>query len=216
MSKNANLGALSIMYVVMNKRAEVIALLVKNGVQVPINATDMQLALLVTNLLKISKSFSRDFNKLVSQKEVVSGIFSGFDGSFSYVNNYFSNLPTFNKDLFGTTGTPATSTLADINATNTSNKAKKEGGGFFNNALSLLQTGFQGYLALDENKTKRALADASVQIKQSDVSLAEKGILPSGNTPAPTGLSTGAIVGLSVLGIAVVGGVLYLALRKKQ
>lgn len=209
MSKNANLGALSIMYVVMNKRAEVIALLVKNGVQVPNNATDMQLALLVTNLLKISKTFSRDFNKLVSQKEVVSGIFTGFDGSFSYVNNYFSNLPTFDKDLFPTSNTSTT--------TNTKNtKDKKEGGGFFNNALSLLQTGFQGYLALDENKTKRALADASVQIKQSDVSLAEKGILPSGNIPAPTGLSTGAIIGLSVLGIAVVGGVLYLALRKKQ
>ena len=89
MSRYANIGALSIMYVVMNKRAEVIALLVKNGVKVPNNASDMQLALLVTNLLKISKAFSRDFNQLVTQNEVVSGIFSGFDGSYSYVNNYF-------------------------------------------------------------------------------------------------------------------------------
>ena len=67
MSRYANIGALSIMYVVMNKRAEVIALLVKNGVKVPNNASDMQLALLVTNLLKISKAFSRDFNQLVTQ-----------------------------------------------------------------------------------------------------------------------------------------------------
>ena len=162
MSRYANIGALSIMYVVMNKRAEVIALLVKNGVKVPNNASDMQLALLVTNLLKISKAFSRDFNQLITQNEVVSGIFSGFDGNYS-----------------------------------------------------LLQTGFTGYLALDENKTKRALADASVQIKQSDVSLAEKGILPAGNTLPKTGLSTGAIVGLSVLGIAVVGGVIYFAMKNK-
>jgi formiminotetrahydrofolate cyclodeaminase len=35
-------------------------------------------------------------------------------------------------------------------------------------------------------------------------------------TPTPTGLSTGAIVGLSVLGIAVVGTILYFSLRKKQ
>jgi hypothetical protein len=68
---------------------------------------------------------------------------------------------------------------------------------------------------MDENKTKRELANASVQIKQSDVSLAEKGILPAGNTLPKTGLSTGAIVGLSVLGIAVIGGIVYFAMKNK-
>ena len=213
MSRYANIGALSIMYVVMNKRAEVIALLVKNGVKVPNNASDMQLALLVTNLLKISKAFSRDFNQLITQNEVVSGIFSGFDGNYSYVNNYFGNLPTFDPNLFSSPATPTTTgTPTKTPATAQDTKSK---GNFFGNALGLLQTGFTGYLALDENKTKRALADASVQIKQSDVSLAEKGILPAGNTLPKTGLSTGAIVGLSVLGIAVVGGVIYFAMKNK-
>jgi hypothetical protein len=212
MSRYANLGALSIMYVVMNKRAEVIALLVKNGVKVPNNASDMQLALLVTNLLKISKAFSRDFNQLVTQNEVVSGIFSGFDGSYSYVNNYFGNLPTFNPNLFSSPATPTTTPAVTTQTTAQDTKSK---GNFWGNALGVLQTGFTGFLALDENKTKRALADASVQIKQSDVSLAEKGILPAGNTLPKTGLSTGAIVGLSVLGIAVVGGVIYFAMKNK-
>ena len=212
MSRYANIGALSIMYVVMNKRAEVIALLVKNGVKVPNNASDMQLALLVTNLLKISKAFSRDFNQLVTQNEVVSGIFSGFDGNYSYVNNYFGNLPTFDPNLFSSPATPTTTPVVKTPKTAQDTKSK---GNFFGNALGLLQTGFTGYLALDEHKTKRALADASVQIKQSDVSLAEKGILPAGNTLPKTGLSTGAIVGLSVLGIAVVGGVIYFAMKNK-
>lgn len=213
MSKNANLGALSIMYVVINKRAEVIALLVKNGVQVPSNATDMQLALMVTNLLKVSKAFGRDFNKLLSQKEVISGIFQGFDGSYSYVNNYFSNLPTFDKDLFSS---PATPSVATTTATTSSTKSDNSSSpSWLAQGLNLLQTGFQGYLALDQNKTQRELANASVQIKQTDLALADKGILPSGNTPTPTGLSKGAIVGLSVLGIAVVGGVLYFALKKQ-
>ena len=212
MSRYANLGALSIMYVVMNKRAEVIALLVKNGVKVPNNATDMQLALLVTNLLKISKAFSREFNQLVTQKEVVSGVFSGFDGNYSYANNYFGNLPTFDQNLFSPTGTTATTPAVTSSTTSQDTKPK---GNFWGNALGLLQTGFTGYLAMDENKTKRALADASVQIKQSDVSLAEKGILPAGNTLPKTGLSTGAIVGLSVLGIAVIGGVVYFAMKNK-
>ena len=57
MNKNASLGAYGIMYVIQTKRSEVINLLLKNGVVVPMNATDMQIALLVTNLLKVSKSF---------------------------------------------------------------------------------------------------------------------------------------------------------------
>lgn len=213
MSRYANLGALSIMYVVINKRAEVIALLVKNGVKVPNNATDMQLALLVTNLLKISKAFSRDFNQLVTKKEVISGVFSGFDGSYSNVLGAFSNLPKFDENLFSSPATPTTTgTPTTTPATAQDTKSK---GNFWGNALGLLQTGFTGFLALDENKTKRELANASVQIKQSDVSLAEKGILPAGNTLPKTGLSTGAIVGLSVLGIAVIGGVVYFAMKNK-
>lgn len=62
MSKIANLGAYGIMYVIQTKRSEVIALLLKNGVVVPMNASDMQIALLVTNLLKVSKSFYKDFS----------------------------------------------------------------------------------------------------------------------------------------------------------
>jgi hypothetical protein len=40
---------------------------------------------------------------------------------------------------------------------------------WLNTGLSLLQTGFQGFLQLDENKTKRALADASVKISNDEV-----------------------------------------------
>jgi len=57
MSKNESLGAYGIMYVIQNKKSQVNALLLKNGVVIPNNATDLQIALLVTNLLKISKSF---------------------------------------------------------------------------------------------------------------------------------------------------------------
>jgi hypothetical protein len=60
---------------------------------------------------------------------------------------------------------------------------------------------------LDDNKTKRALADASVKISESQPT----------ETPltAKAGMSTGAIVGLSVLGIAVVGLVVYLINKNK-
>ena len=68
---NPNLGATSVMFVVMKKRAKLLALLTKNGVKYPANATDMQLALIVTNLLKTSKSFRIEFNQLLSEPEVI-------------------------------------------------------------------------------------------------------------------------------------------------
>jgi len=201
MKKYANLGALSIMYVVVNNRAEVVALLVKNGVQVPNNATDMQIALLVTKLLKISKPFGRDFNKLIAKKEVVTGVL-GFNGEYS---NFLPEEQSLD-DLLQPTTTSTTTTKKDDD---------KKSSSWLSQGLNLLQTGFQGYLALDENKTQRELANASVKIKEGDVSLAEKGVLPAGTPPPKTGLSTGAIIGISVLGIAVVGGVIYLALKKR-
>ena len=64
MNKNASLGAYGIMYVIKTKRSQVVALLLKNGVVAPSNASDMQIALLVTDLLKVSKSFSLRYSAL--------------------------------------------------------------------------------------------------------------------------------------------------------
>ena len=77
-----------------------------------------------------------------------------------------------------------------------------------NQGLNLLQTGFQGFLQLDENKTKRQLADASVKISSDEVTKGE-------TTPTTTGLGTGAIVGISLLGATVVGLVVYLIAKKR-
>ena len=73
MNENENLGAYAIMYVVQNKKNEVFSLLLKNGVVVPSNATDIQVALVVTNLLKISSSFYDDFVPLLLDEETLTG-----------------------------------------------------------------------------------------------------------------------------------------------
>ena len=72
-----------------------------------------------------------------------------------------------------------------------------------------MQEGFKGYLQLDDNKTKRELADASVKISTDEVTKKEI-------TPPPTKLSTGAIVGISLLGVTVVGLVVYLIVKNKK
>jgi hypothetical protein len=208
---NPIIGATSVMYVVMKKRAKLLALLTKNGVKYPVNATDMQLALIVTNLLKTSKSFTIEFEQLLSEPEVIKSVFSGMDGAYS--NFTFDFTPKkFNENIFATPSNTLP-TKPTLPTTTTNTKSSKFS---FGNALELLQSGFQGYLALDDNKTKQALANASVQIKQSDVQLAELGVLPSGNIPKKDGLSTGAIVGLSIAGILVVGGAIYFATKNKS
>jgi hypothetical protein len=208
--EKSSLGAYSIMYVVKNKRSEVLSLLLKNGVVVPMNATDIQIALLVTNLLKVSKSFYVDFSKLLLTKDTVEGVLLNMTGSYSNVegagdfcknpDNKISS-PTSYKLLCGDSST-STSTPAKTSATSTPSPS------WLNTGLGIIQTGFQGFLQLDENKTKRDLANASVKISSDEVKKEEI-------TPVKTGLGTGAIVGLSVLGVAVVGLVVYLIAKKK-
>lgn len=202
MSKIANLGAYGIMYVIQTKRSQVIALLVKNGVVVPMNATDMQIALLVTNLLKVSKSFYKDFSALLITPDTITGMSSNMSGSYA---NAVGVGEQFDWSIFqgGTTTTPTTT------PTSTPPKTTSSAPNWLNTGLGLLQTGFQGFLQLDENKTKRALADASVQISKDEVTKKE-------DTPPPTGWSTGAIVGVSLLGATIVGLVVYLIVKNKK
>ena len=201
MGKNASLGAYGIMYVVQKKKSKVIALLLKNGVVVPSNATDIQIALLVTNLLKVSKSFYRDFSALLLSQDVIVGMSSNMSGSYSNAGGVVD--PVFDFSIFtgGTTTTPKPTTPKT--------EIKSEGKSWLNQGLGLLQTGFQGYLQLDDNKTKRALADASVKISTDEVTKKD-------DTPPPTKLSTGAIVGISLLGVTVVGLVVYLIIKNKN
>ena len=207
MSKNASLGAYGIMYVVKNKKSEVVALLLKNGVVVPSNASDITIALAVTNLLKVSKSFFRDFSALLLSQDVVSGMSSNMSGSYSNAGGVVD--PAFDFSIFNTGGTTATTTGTTTSNTSTPPKTTSSAPSWLNQGLAMLQTGFQGYLQLDDNKTKRALADASVQISTDEVT--KETITP----PPTTGLSTGAIVGISILGVTVVGLVIYLITKKK-
>jgi hypothetical protein len=213
---NPSIGATSVMFVVMKKRAKLLALLTKNGIKYPANATDMQLALIVTNLLKVSKSFKKDFEQLVTEEDVIVGVFSGMDGFYS---NFTFDFQTFDPNKFstpspfgGNTG-KATTKPFNFNPPKSTDVKPKEKSKFnLGSALELLQTGFAGYLALDENKTKKELAKASVQIKENDVKLGELGLL---EPPKKDGLSTGAIIGISLAGILVLGGVIYFVTKNK-
>ena len=207
MNQNENLGAYAIMYVVQNKKNEVVSLLLKNGVVVPSNAQDIQIAFVVTNLLKLSNSFYNDFVPLLLNEETLTGMSSNMTGSYANAGG--------NADFCGNTANKTESPSSykllcgDSTDTTTTNSSTKSSASWLNQGLGLLQTGFQGFLQLDDNKTKRALADASVKISNDEIIKGET--IP----PTKTGLGTGAIVGISLLGVTVVGLVIYLIAKKK-
>jgi hypothetical protein len=208
MSKNASLGAYGIMYVVRNRKGDVLGLLLKNGVVVPSNASDMTIALAVTNLLKVSKSFYLEFTKLLISEDTVMSMSANMSGSYANVDGFSFNPKTFKPLDLGGYGNSTTSTTTPPKST-TPAKSTSGNVSWLNQGLELLQTGFQGYLQLDDNKTKRELADASVKISSDEITKKE-------DAPPPKGLSTGAIVGISLLGVTVVGLVIYLVVKNKN
>jgi len=203
MSANTNLGAYGLMYVVKNNKSDVLALLLKNGVVVPSNASDITIALAVTNLSKVSKSFYNEFSKLLLNQDTVSGMSANMSGEFFNVNGFQAPKTNFNDKIFPQYG--------NSTSTNTSTPIKDTKSGsnsdVLNKGLGFLQTEFEGYLKLDDNKTKRQLADASVIITNTNADTKD--------VDKDKGMSTGAIVGLSLLGVAIVGLVVYLIVKKK-
>ena len=204
MNKNESLGAYAIMYVVKNKKTKLLGLMLKNGVVVPRDSSDMEIALTVTNLLKASKSFYEDFSALFINEEIVDSMSVNMSGS--YLNAIGD--AEWCKDTKNTTENPnAYKLLCENKDVKTPSKLED----YINKGLGLLQTGFQGYLQLDDNKTKRELADASEKISENEVKV---GDIEETNTK--TGLSTGAIVGISVLSVTVIGLIVFLLMRKKS
>jgi hypothetical protein len=197
MTSNVNLGAYGIMYVIKNKKNEVISLLLKNGVAIQSNATNLQIGVIVTDLLKSSKSFYKDFSKLLLNQDTIVSMSSNMSGSYANFGGFDSSKYQIDPSPFSSSTTANTSTSSTAPKTS-----------FINKGLNILQTAFQGYLQLDDNKTKRALADASVKISDDDATKEE-------NNPPKKGLSTGAIIGLSILGVAVIGTITYFIIKKQ-
>jgi hypothetical protein len=77
-------GAMTLVLLVQNYRSQMIALLLKNGVTVKSGASNQQIALIMANLLKISKSFSRDLQMFIQNPKVVEVLAGGLIQNTEY------------------------------------------------------------------------------------------------------------------------------------
>jgi hypothetical protein len=204
-------------------------LLLKNGVTVPTGASNQQIAVIIANLLRVSKSFAKDLNVFIQNPKVIQVI----AGSFSQNAEYFrasgfagkkvGNAKYFRADGFmnsdgGEDGFTDTSTTT---STTTSATTPTKTGFWSNlNLGNLLTQGLGVLTALDKNKTDRAIADAQVQISTgAGVGSGTGSGSGSGSgtgTPDDEGMSTTTVVVLSLVGIAVLGTIIYFIARPKK
>lgn len=200
MKSKADLEAYAIMYVVKYKKGDVIGLLLKNGVVVPSNANDMQVALVVTEMLKKSKSFKEDFTKLVQNKEVVSGLTSNMSGAYSYMGGAYSNANgfvyepiDFGTSVFGTSAPKSTTSSATPSTSTNTEKTISA----FEKYLLLGQGLFSDYASMKEAEAKAKLANASVELAKVEQN---SGANNSGKFSSTTVYVVLGLVGLGMLG----------------
>lgn len=207
MDKQVNLIADTIVYAVQNQKSQVLGLLLKNGVVVPSGTSDAKIIVAVSDTFKKSKPFRKEFIDLIGKSEYVSS--GSFDG---YANaNGFVYDTTFDPTdpLFGSLQT----TVAP-KATTTATTAPKTSFWSSENIMALINKGADVYTVSTTNQANKALADAATARAQAGIVDVNSGsnVSPSQNT----GSNTAVYVVVGVVGIALVGGLIWYFTKPKN
>jgi LPXTG-motif cell wall-anchored protein len=205
MNEQTNLGASVIIFVVNNHSPEVRALLLRNGVVAPTNLTDFQLGQVVASVLKSSNNFKNEFLQFISQESIV-----GESLSMSGYSNASGDFSTYSIEPspFGTTFQANPSSVV---APTTPVATAPKTGFTVDKALNVFSQGLDAFIKLDTNATNRALADASVKNTKSSGN-----IIGDSTYSTPTSSNSTMYIILAILGIAVVGGGIWYAVKRKK
>jgi len=238
-AQSAQTGAFTLMLLIKNYRSQMIALLLKNGVAVPSGASDKQILNLMANLLKISKSFYKDIMLFLQNPKVLNNL----AGEFSQNAQYFradgfagkkeGNAQYFRADGFmnyqgSRFGIPFSlrpedeDENGDENGDETTETTKTPKKGFFSglNLGELIKDGLGAFVTLDSNRTDRIIAEArkksGLPPLDEETYTDEDGVVKKKESPDDEGISTTTIVVLSLVGIAVIGTIIYFVTRPKK
>jgi hypothetical protein len=226
-------GAMTLVLLVKNFKSQMIALLLKNGVTVPSGYSDQQIAMLMGNLLKVSKSFFNDLNAFIQNPKVIKILEGGFTENAQYFkasgNDYLNGdgdifvAQDFPSDLgfqsqYGLNlSTSSSSTPATASGT-TPPKGGFWGGLNFGNLFSQTLGAFGQW---NTNQSNVAIANAHAQSQTGSGVGANLGSNTGGNTGGNTGkdkepMSTTTIVILSLVGVALLGTIIYFVAKPKE
>lgn len=193
--KESQLGAHAVMWAVTNKRNEVEQLFKRNGLK-ELNplASNLALADYATQTLKKSKPFRADFVTMMAKYPNWATSYMSMSGEFANVSGGVADTSLNLTTAIGSGDTPKKSWFTADNIQNT------------------LNTGLNAFLTLDKNKTDRALADASTKVAMYNAGDDKDS---EGNPIDDTKSNTALYVVLGVVGVALVGGLIYFATKKR-
>ena len=233
--KEENVGASVVVLLVKYYRQKMVALLRRNGVNVPDRASDNDIIMLVTATLKSSNSFRKDVKKFVSNPRVLASLFSQFknftddskffgfteeadyfkfteeaeyfrmDG-YSSVNGFSYQNINPNLNIKSQYGLDFTTPTNTTNTTNSKDTAKTTGS-FWTKAFDFVNKGIDTFVTLDTNKTNRAIADSQTKVNQGGGELNLPPNEPKSNTTT--------YVILGIVGVALVGTLIYFVSKKR-
>ena len=234
-----NMGAMIIVLLVKYYKQSMVSLLKKNGVIVPPRASDRDIVDLIVTTMKVSKSFDKDLRAFLAKPVVLSRIFGEFknfteepqffgfteeadyfrfveeaqyvrmDGGY---NNAVGSPLQFGLDFSTQKDDPSTPPLVPTSQGQTTAAPK----GVWTSIFTV------GNMALDFLKTK-STNEANIAIAEATKAQAQAQASPSINLPQGAdgkpqakGSNTGTYILLGVLGLAIVGGIVYYVRKKNQ
>jgi hypothetical protein len=191
--KESQLGAHAVMWAVTNKPNEVRDLIKRNGFKNISYINVEQFANFVTQALRNSKPFRADFLALMAQYPEWATSYMSMQGEFA---NASGGVADTSLNLTTAIGTDA----------------PKKSWFTSDNIQGTLNTALNAFLTLDKNKTDRELANASQNVAMYN---AQQGGSNTGGAPDTTKSNTALYVVLGVVGVALVGGLIYFATKKR-
>jgi hypothetical protein len=192
LERESQLGAHAVMWAVMNKRQEVEDLLMRNGIRTTGNSLEQTVVI----ALKNSNPFRADFLEMTSK-------YPEWAVSYMATTDDYANAG-------GSVADTSLNLTTAINAGETNSGTPKKSWFTGDNIQSTLNTALSAFLAIDKNKTDRALANSATNVAMYN---SQTGNTTGGGTPPPKPNTTLYVV-LGVVGLALVGGIVYLATKK--
>jgi hypothetical protein len=208
MDKEVNLIADTIVYAVQNQKSQVLGLLLKNGVVVPSGTSDAKIIVAVSDTFKKSKPFRKSFIDLIGKTEYVSSSsFSGYANATGFVYDSSFNV---DEPLFKTTASTTPKTATATTAPKTSFWSTE-------NIMALINKGADVYTSTTTNQANKALADAATA--RANAGIVDTNVSTSNgvaNTSANSGSNTVTYVVVGLVGVALVGGLIWYFTKAKE
>jgi hypothetical protein len=231
LNQSIQTGAMTLTLLVEDYKSQVIALLLKNGVAVPNGASNEEITKMVANLLRISKSFANDLNFFIQNPKVLKTLSDGFAKNAQYFRasgSDFVGKKSGNAQYFRASGymnsTGGEDGFTDTKEPTPTATAPKTGFWSGLNLGELINQGVGTFVTIDKNKTDRAIANARAQVGLASGAGAGAGAGANvdeeededKDKDKDKGANTTKVVVLSLVGVAVIGAIVYFIAKYKK